>query len=146
MTGAAVVLLLLVGWRWYAGWRSGRVELTTQGESVVVQVLEEASEEPLGEPVGLVDRAVIDLPAGEYKLRVDGKGRLGRTFRFSANRGETLAHAVSLDEGRLLGGEPAPARDDETKTLPVRIPSSTAMGRSSSMRERRTSSGARRNP
>ncbi len=117
---------LLVGWRWYAAWRSGRVELTALGESVVVQVLDEASEQPLGEPVGLVDRAVIELPAGEYKLRVDGKGRLGRTFRFSVNRGETLAHTVSIDEGRLLGGEPAPAETDQKRPFPMRVPFLTA--------------------
>ncbi len=126
--GAAAMLLLLVGWRWYAGWRSGRVELTALGESVVVQVLEEESERPVSEPVGLVDRAVIELPAGEYRLRVDGKGRLGRTFRFSVNRGETLAHTVSIDEGRLLGGEPAPEKNDEKRiiTLPIPCPTATA--------------------
>jgi outer membrane protein assembly factor BamB len=126
VTGAVVMLLLLVGSRFIAGWRSGRVELSTQGESVVVQVLDEASEEPLGEPVGLVDRAVIALPAGEYKLRVDGKGRLGRTFRFSVNRGETLAYSISIDEGRLLGGELAPAENNEKRPFPIRIPAPTA--------------------
>ena len=92
--GAGVVLGLFMGWRCYAWWRSGRVELIAEGESVVVQVLNEASEQPVGEPVGLVDRVVIALPAGEYKLRVEGKGRLSRTFRFSVNRGELLAHRV----------------------------------------------------
>ena len=126
--GAAVLALLFGGWRFYAGWRMGRVELIAEGEAVVVQVLEGVTEEPLGEPVGLVDRVVIELPAGEYKLRVEGKGRLSRTFRFSVNRGETLAHSISIDEGRLLGGEPGPARADEPKRFPVRIPSWTAMG------------------
>ena len=79
------------------------VVLTAVGDAVVVQVLEEESERPVGEPVGLVDRAGIALPAGEYRLRVDGKGRVGRTFRFSVNLGETLAHSISIDEGRLIG-------------------------------------------
>jgi hypothetical protein len=124
--GAAVMRLVLVGWRCYAAWRSGQVELSTEGESVVVQVLQEESEQPVGEPVGLIDRAVFELPAGEYKLRVDGKGRLGRTFRFSVNRGETLAHTISIDEGRLLGGAPAPAENDEKRPFPMRVPCATA--------------------
>ena len=120
--GAGLLLILVMGWRCYARWRSGRVELIAEGESVVVQVLEEASEELVGEPVGLVDRVVIELPAGEYKLRVEGKGRLSRTFRFSVNRGETLAHSISIDEGRLLGGEPGPAENDEKRPFAMRVP------------------------
>ncbi len=126
--GAAVMLVLIVAWWCYAWWRSGRVELIAEEESVVVQVLDEATEEPVGEPVGLVDRVVIELPAGEYKLRVEGKGRLSRTFRFSVNRGETLAHSISIDEGRLLGGEPGPDLAGQKRTLPMRIPASTAAG------------------
>ncbi len=102
-----VVAASVVGWRLYAEWRTGRVELTTEGEPVIVQVLAEDSDTPIGEPFDLATRAVMELPEGDYRLRVNGKGRLGRTFRFAVNRGETLAHSVSIDEGRLLGGEPA---------------------------------------
>ena len=126
--GASVVMLLFGGWRFYEGWRSGWVELIAEGESVVVQVLEEVSEEPLGERMGLVDRVVIELPAGEYKLRVEGRGRLSRTFRIAVNRGEMLAHRVSIDEGRLLGGEPGPSVEDEKTKPPMRIPASIATG------------------
>ncbi len=84
----------------------GRVVLTTEGEPVVVQVLEEEKDGLIGEAFDLARRAVVTLPEGEYRLRVDGKGRLGRTYRFAVNRGETQTHPVSIDEGRLLGGEP----------------------------------------
>ena len=33
---------------------------------------------------------------------------MGRTFRVAVNRGETLAHTISIDEGRLLGGDRPP--------------------------------------
>ncbi len=100
-----VVAVSLVGWRLYGQWRTGRVELSTEGDPVVVQVLAEDSDAPIGEQFDLATRAVVELPEEDYRLRVIGKGRLGRTFRFAVNRGETLEHSVSIDEGRLLGEE-----------------------------------------
>ena len=91
IVGCGLAVLGILGSLFYSHWRMGSVVLTAMGDAVVVQVLEEESDRPVGGPVGLVDRAVIALPAGEYRLRVDGKGRVGRTFRFSVNRGETLA-------------------------------------------------------
>ena len=70
-----------------------------------MQVLDESGVQPVGEPVNLVTRTTLVLPDGEYRLRVNGGGRLGRTFRLAVNRGETIAYALSLDEGRLLGGD-----------------------------------------
>jgi PQQ-like domain len=109
---AAATLLLMAGtvaaWRTYTEWRQGRIELITDGAPVVCQVIAEMSDDPIGEPFDLVTRAIVALPAGEYRLRVNGTGRLGRTFRFTVNRGETQTHAILIDEGRLLGGERAP--------------------------------------
>ena len=102
-----VVLAASGGWWFYSGWRLGRIELTTEGEPVVAQVLDETLDVEIGEPFDLVTRAVLELPAGDYGLRVNGKGRLGRTYRFAVNRGETLAHKISIDDELLLGGEQA---------------------------------------
>ena len=86
------------------------------------------SHDPIGEAFDLVDRAVLTLPDGEYQLRVDGKGRVGRTYRFAVNRGERQLHAVSLDEGRLLGGEPAPPMPMEKadRHVPIQFAAVTA--------------------
>ena len=84
---------------------NGRIELITEGEPVVMQVLAESSDTAIGEAFDLGRSAVVELPAGEYRVRVNGKGRLGRTYRFGVNRGETQSHTISIDEGRLLGGE-----------------------------------------
>ncbi len=105
LAGAAITLVLILGWRFYAGWRTGRVELTNADDPVIVQVLAEDSDTAIGAPFDLATRAVVELPEGDYRLRVNGKGRLGRTFRFAVNRGETLAHSISIDDGRLLGGD-----------------------------------------
>jgi hypothetical protein len=59
-----VVLALSVGWWSYSGWRMGRIELTTDREPVVAQVLDETSDTAIGEPFDLVTRAVLELPAG----------------------------------------------------------------------------------
>ena len=107
------VLLVLASaaaaWWIFAQWRLGRIELTTSGEPVTVQVLAEKSDTPIGEPFDVARRMVLALPAGDYRLQVNGTGRLGRTYRFAVNRGEIQAHRLSLDEGRLLGREHAPA-------------------------------------
>ena len=123
--GTTAALLLMAGsvlaWRLYAEWRLGRIELTTDGAPVVAQVLAETSDDPIGEPFDLVTRAIVSLPAGEYRLRVNGMGRLGRTYRFTVNRGETQTHTISIDEGRLAMGRPAPRSgfDDNPAQLPT---------------------------
>ncbi len=120
--GMAATLLLLIGaqnaWRGYSQWRLGRVVLGTNGPPLSAQVFPESGDEPIGEPFEVVDRAVLSLPAGDYRLRVTGFGRLGRTYRFAVNRDGTESYAISLDEGRLLGAEPEarpngqPSRND----------------------------------
>jgi hypothetical protein len=107
-TVAATSLVLLGGlavWRSFSEWRLGRIELTNEGPPLIVQVLAETTDEPIGEPIDLLETTTLALPDGDYRLRVDGLGRLGRTYRFVVNRGETMAHELSLDEGRLLGRE-----------------------------------------
>ncbi len=101
-----VIAVVIAGLRIDAEWRIGHVELIIEGEPVVAQVLAEGSDIALGEPFDVVSRAVLALADGEYQLRVNGKGRVGRTYRFAVNRGETQLHRISLDEGRLLCGEP----------------------------------------
>ena len=105
VTVAATLLVLLIGlggWWWYSQWRLGRIVLTNHGIPLLVQVLPESGDEPLDEPFDLVHRSTLALPAGDYRLRVNGVGRLGQTYRFAVNRGETIAYELSLDAGRLL--------------------------------------------
>jgi hypothetical protein len=113
ITVAATLLVLLIGltgWRYYSERRLGRIILTNQGTPLLVQVLPDTGDEPIDEPFDVVTRSTVALPAADYRLRVNGVGRLGRTYRFAVNRGETIAHQLSLDEGRLLGGDVDPSR------------------------------------
>ncbi len=131
-TSVAATLLVLaaVAWLWglYDDWRAGRIVLTARGEPLVVQVLAESSDTTVGVPIEVVSSATLALPAGDYRLRVNGKGRLGRTYRVAVNRGETQAHAISLDEGRLLGEEPRPPglREKEARVPPIPLATVTA--------------------
>ena len=119
LIGAVLALIVVFGWRCYTGWTTGRIELYTERAPVLVQVLDETSDVLIGEPFDLAKRTVLTLPAGEYRLRVEGKGRLGRTYRFGVNRGETQAHTVSIDEGMLLGGERAPRAEEKKAEVDV---------------------------
>ena len=105
LIGALVTLLVIGGWRSDAGSRVGGVEFSASGQPVVGQVLEGESDVAIGEPFDIATRAVVNLPEGDYRLRVNGVGRLGRTFRFAVASGETHVHTLSIDEGRLLGPE-----------------------------------------
>jgi hypothetical protein len=128
-TIAAIAAFLLVaagsimGWRYYAEWRLGQIVLLTDGAPLVLQVLDESTDTAIGEPFDLVRRAVVSLPAGEYRLSANGIGRMGRTYRFTVNRGEIQAHTISIDEGRLLGGEQTPVAvsgwRERVATIPI---------------------------
>ena len=125
-TASAVTAILLVValacWHVYEQWRLGWIELTSDGPPLVAQVLSAVDDIPLGDPFHVTARTNLALPAGEYRLRVHGVGRLSRTFRFAVNRGETQTHIVSLDEGRLLGGEPTPRMGNQEKPREDPIP------------------------
>ncbi len=75
------------------------------GPPLVAQVFNDSTDEAASEPFDVVTRFVLALPAGDYRLKVTGTGRVGRTYRLAVNRGETVAYKLCLDEGRLLGGE-----------------------------------------
>jgi hypothetical protein len=124
-TVAATLLVVLAAfavWRFYLDWRLGRVELTTDGPPLTVQVLPETDDEPLDKPFDMAGRAVVSLPAGDYRLRVNARGRVGRTYRFAVNQGETQTHSLSLEEARLLGGEWNTPLGNQERPLDQAIP------------------------
>ena len=71
--GALAVVMLaaisVVGWWVYATWRVGEIELTTEGQPLIVQVFEASSDTPVGEAFELSAARVVALPEGEYRLR-----------------------------------------------------------------------------
>jgi len=110
-TALMVEVVGFAAWRTYDGWRRGRVVLTNDRPPLTVQVLGESGEEPVGAPFDLVTESTLALPDGDYWLRVNGVGRLGQTFRMAVNRGETIAHRLSLepalDRGETIARRPS---------------------------------------
>ncbi len=100
-----ILLILLAAWRYHTHWRLGRIILTNQGIPLLAQLFPETGDEPLGEPFDVVARSTLDLPPGDYRLRVNGVGRLGRTYRFAVNPSETMTHELSLDDGHISAGD-----------------------------------------
>jgi hypothetical protein len=117
-----VILVSVAAWWFYSERQPGWIELTNDGPSLTAQVLSGSDDEPIGEPFQVASRSILPLPDGDYRLRVHGVGRLGRTYRFAVNRGETQTHALSLEEGRLLGQEPVPRMANEQKPQEEPIP------------------------
>ncbi len=122
---AAVLLLEVAGltaWWLHGRWQLGRVELETKDPPLKVQVLGESGDEPIGAPVDLIGTATLALPAGDYRLRVTGSGRLSQTYRVAVNRGETVARTLTLDDNRLLGEELAirnwTLREEKSRPIP----------------------------
>jgi hypothetical protein len=112
MIAGAVVLLELViagAWWWISQSRLGQLVLNSGRAILTVQVFDESGKTPVGEPITVIKKATIDLPDGEYQLRVTGEGLLGRTYLATVNRGEAIAIELMLDEGRLLGGDRNPS-------------------------------------
>ncbi len=108
---AATVLLMVValfGWRYYSDWRLGRVVLSTPGPALTAVVLPESGDQPIGEPFDLGTHTNLALPAGDYRLRVQGVGLISQTYRLAVHRGETGSHRLALDANCLLGERSIP--------------------------------------
>ncbi len=100
--------IALAGWRAFSEWRLGRVVLTTDGPALVGQVLAEATDAPIGERFSIGPYAPLALPAGDYRVRVQDRGRMSQTYRVAFNRGEVRTHRLTLSDGRMNFSENIP--------------------------------------
>lgn len=128
----AVVLLVelfaLSAWWVYDHWRRGTVDLVVAGPPLTVEVLDETGKVPILEPIEVVSSTRLWLADGDYRLRLTGTGRLGQTYRFVVNRGETLHYRISLDRDRLLFNDRGPdGRKDPSAEAPPFHPNSAAV-------------------
>ncbi len=106
----AVTSLLIagsfLGWRSYSDSRLGRVLLATDGSPLTAEVLSMSGEERIGEPFAVGTHTAQSVPAGGYRLRVEGRGVLSQTYRFAVGRGELGSYHLAADESLLLGQAP----------------------------------------
>ena len=95
----AVVLLGLLSAVWYGHWRLARVALDTDQPPLVAEIIAETGDIAARQTVPT--QQPIEVPAGNYRLRVSGEGRLSESFLLSLNRGNAPKITLNLEE-RLL--------------------------------------------
>ncbi|HND54409.1 MAG TPA: hypothetical protein PLV92_18485, partial [Pirellulaceae bacterium] len=102
---AATLLTVVVGaagWWKYDKWRQASLALTTTSPPLVAELLD--ADDNVLRIETVPTQSPIDVPRGDYKLRVSGDGVLSRTFDVQLVRGEVTK--VDLDLGHTLIGAP----------------------------------------
>jgi hypothetical protein len=100
---AAAVLLVVVG---LGGadklrqWQQGRLYLATEGPVLTAEVLTEQGE-PACPRFTVPTEEPLSLRAGDYRLRLRGRGFLDETLQVRIERGKERAFTVGLGEQRL---------------------------------------------
>jgi outer membrane protein assembly factor BamB len=115
LAAAASALLIAAGvtmWNAYKESLNGRMSLTTDGPSLVAEVLDDRDELVIPSfPVPNPEPVV--LPAGSYRVRLSATGVLSETWRMDVPRGDLVTYPVKLIDRSLpaqdvLGLDPPP--------------------------------------
>lgn len=103
LAAVASALLIAVGvtvWNAYKESLNGRLSLTTEGPSLVAEVLDDHDELVIpGFPVPNPEPVV--LPAGSYRVRLSASGTLSETWRMDVPRGDPVTYPVKLVDRSL---------------------------------------------
>jgi Protein kinase domain/FG-GAP-like repeat len=104
MASAAAAGLIVVAawfiWQRYDTWRNGRLFLASDGTATTAELFRPDGTSA-GPPFSLPTEEPLALPAGEYQLRVRGRGFLDESYRVRVERGIERAFDVSLSDQRL---------------------------------------------
>jgi predicted Ser/Thr protein kinase len=98
-TLGVVLLSAIGGYMWHRS-RMARLMLKTDHAPLTAELLDAADERILP-PMSLPTLDPVELPAGDYRLRLSGPKRLSETFDVSLERGAMLTRKLDL-EGRVL--------------------------------------------
>jgi serine/threonine protein kinase len=116
----AVISLLLIAfslgsWHAYQNSKLGRLMLSTDGPTLVAEVLND-EDELIVPSFPVPNPQPVALPAGSYRVRLSGAGALSETWQMDVEKGITRSYAVSLLDRSL--GTPLEIRGTEA---PVQI-------------------------
>ena len=103
VTAAASLLLILgswVGWQAYHESLQGRLLFTTDGPTLVAEVLNQAGE-PVMPGFPVPNPQPVTLPAGPYQVRFSGPGMLSETWQFDVARGGPQTFPVKMLDRQL---------------------------------------------
>jgi serine/threonine protein kinase len=84
----------------YRNWQLSFLSFSTETPPLVVQVLDE-NESAVTPPVTVPTQQPLELPNGNYHLRVAGRGRFSEVVRLHAPRGEHLTYQLGLNDQTL---------------------------------------------
>jgi serine/threonine protein kinase len=89
MMTLAITLTSLLVWSSYRSWNASAIKLSAQRPPLVAEVLSDKGETIRTETLPMQN--AIDLPAGQYDLRVSADGMFSQNFRVALDRGNTSA-------------------------------------------------------
>lgn len=105
LAATAVALTLLVtiggmlGWSGYEVWRQAAIKLNATTPPLVVEILDTSHRLVRVETAPMQN--AIDVPAGDYRLRVSGEGKLSETFDVALTRGSESNFTLDLHDQLL---------------------------------------------
>ena len=97
---AALALLVAAFCYNYSQWRTGYLAIGTDQPGLVAEVLD-AGGDAAAPPRTLPTTEPVKLAAGDYRLRVSGKGRISQTFAVNVPRGEKVDLLLNLEDQLL---------------------------------------------
>ncbi len=90
MLTLALTLTSLLAWSSYQSWNASAIKLSAQRPPLVAEFLDDSGEAIRTETLPMQN--AIDLPAGQYDLRVSADGVFSQNFRVALDRGNTGAN------------------------------------------------------
>jgi hypothetical protein len=99
---AATLLMVTLGAVGYYFWQRSRlafVRLNTDRPPLVAEVL--VGDQPVVPPMTVPNQHRVEVPAGDYQLRLSSEGRLSQSFNFHLARGEVLDRKINLEDQLL---------------------------------------------
>lgn len=113
IAAAAAILIVVVGllsWKLHQESRLGQFSLQTDGPPLVAEVLDDNDEQVI-KPFRVPTVLPVELPAGEYRVRLSGTDLMSETFQLSVEAGGKHEFNVNLDDRRLW--EPIPLKQTQ---------------------------------
>lgn len=112
-----VIFGSLTAWNVYRESLNGRLLLTTDGPSLIAEVLNE-KDELITASFPVPNPQPVVLPSGNYRVRLSGSGALSETWQIDVERGRVTSYPVKL-ANRLLTA-PLEVRTNDTP-VPIKL-------------------------
>ena len=95
----ATIVLITGGslaWNWYSTSQLGGLTLTTTGDPLTAEVLDDRGE-PVVEPFTVPTERPVELPHGTYRVRLSAPGQMSQTSQVTIRKDLTHVHQFRVD-------------------------------------------------